>query len=149
MQIVQFVVDLHLVYFGSESNVFDVAIHLMRLFPQPITISRPPIGLIFRHLAAAMEQSRLLSLVAHYSRAIFCSLSSSILIRTRSQLAERNQLRTDTQMGMRWFILIFDSDPRLMALLNAGSRKIKDVHREKVRANGRTGRWGEFFFIVT
>ena len=33
MQIVQFVVDLHLVYFGSESNLFDVAIHLMRVFP--------------------------------------------------------------------------------------------------------------------
>lgn len=101
MQIVQFVVDLHLVYFGSESNIFDLAIDLMRLPPQPIPISRLPIGLTFRYSAAAMEQSRPLSLVARYSRAIFCSLSSSILIRTRSQLVERSQLRTDTQMGMR------------------------------------------------
>ena len=27
MQIVQFIVDLHLVYFGSKSNAFDVASH--------------------------------------------------------------------------------------------------------------------------
>jgi len=104
MQIVQFVVDLHLVYFGSESNVFDVAIHLMRSPIQPIPISQPPTGLNFRYSAAATEQSQPLSLVARYSQAIFCSLSSSILIRTRSQLAERSQLRTDTQdtqMGMR------------------------------------------------
>jgi hypothetical protein len=33
MQIVQFVVDLHLVYFGSESTVFNVAIHPTRLPP--------------------------------------------------------------------------------------------------------------------
>jgi fatty acid elongase 3 len=34
MQIIQFIVDLHLVYFGSESNVFDVALHLNALvFP--------------------------------------------------------------------------------------------------------------------
>src|SRR6266576_1317274 len=99
MQIVQFVVDLHLVYFGSESNVFDVAIHLMRLPPQPIPISLPPIGLNFRYSAAAMEQSRPLSLVARYSRAIFCFLSSSISIRTRSQPAERSQLRTDAQVS--------------------------------------------------
>ena len=102
MQIVQFVVDLHLVYFGSESNILNnVAIHLMQLPTQPIPISRLPIGLNFRYSAAAMEQSRLLSLVARYSRAIFCSLSSFISIRTRRQLAERSQLRTDTQMGMR------------------------------------------------
>jgi hypothetical protein len=69
--------------------------------PQPIPISRSPIGLNFRYWAAAMDQSQPLSLAARYSRAIFCSLLSSILIRTRSQLAERSQLRTDTQMGMR------------------------------------------------
>jgi hypothetical protein len=57
MQIVQFVVDLHLVYFGSESNVFDVVIHLMRSPSQPILISRPPIGLNFRYWAAAMDQT--------------------------------------------------------------------------------------------
>lgn len=49
-------------------------------------------------------------------------------------------------MGMRWFILIFGSDPWLMALLDAGSRKIKDAHREKVRAKGRAGHWRGILF---
>ncbi len=38
-------------------------------------------------------------------------------------------------MAMREFILMFVSDPRLMALLSAGSKKIKDGHREKVHVN--------------
>src|SRR5229473_2706047 len=101
MQIVQFIVDLHIVYFGSESNVFDVAIPLRRLPHQPIPISPAPTGLNFHHSAAAMEQNPPLSLVARYSQAIFCSLSSSILTRTRSPLAERSLLRTDTQTGTR------------------------------------------------
>jgi hypothetical protein len=116
MQIVQFIVDLHLVYFGSESNVSDVAIHLILSSSQPIATLPPPIGLNFRHLATAMERSRPQSLAASYSRAIFCSLSSSILIRTRSRLAERSQLRMDTQMGTGESISNFDSDPRLMTL---------------------------------
>jgi hypothetical protein len=44
---------------------------------------------------------------------------------------------------------MFDSDPRLMALLNAGSRKIKDAHREKVHTNGRNVVGRDFFYIVT
>lgn len=45
---------------------------------------------------------------------------------------------------------MFDSDPQLMALLNAGSRKIKDAHGEKVRTNGRTSRrQGFLLYIVT
>jgi len=94
-----------------------------------------------------MDLSRLLSLVARYYPAIFCSLSSSISIRTRSQLAERSQLLTDTQMAMREFTSMFASDPRLMVLLNAGSKKIKDAHREKVHANGRTGRRQGLHFL--
>ncbi len=43
---------------------------------------------------------------------------------------------------------MFDSDPRLMALLNAGSRKIKDAHREKVCTNGRTSQQGFHFLSL-
>ena len=41
---------------------------------------------------------------------------------------------------------MFDSDSRLMALLNAGSRKIEDAHGEKVHTNGGTGRGQGFLF---
>lgn len=144
MQIVQFIVDLHLVYFGSELNVFDVSTHLMiPISSQPIPTLPVHIGLSSRHLVAAMERSPLLSLVARYSRAIFCSSSSSTLIHTRSRLATRSQLRMDRQLqtGMGLSNPMFDAGARLMALLISDSRKIEDTHREKVRANGNTGRW--------
>jgi hypothetical protein len=42
---------------------------------------------------------------------------------------------------------MFDFDPRLMASLNSGLRKIKDADGEKVHTNKRTGRWQGFLFL--
>lgn len=148
MQIVQFIVDLHLVYFGSKSNVFDLAIDLTHSSSQPILTLRAPIGLNFRHSAIAMERSRPLSLVARYSPATFCSLSNSILRRTRSRLVERNQLRTDTQMGMGLSISMFDSGSQLTTLLNAGSRKIKDAQRKSPQGRRLLAGISIFFYLL-
>ena len=147
MQIVQFVVDLHLVYFGSESNVFDVAIHLM-------AIASPA----YSYFAAAYwpELPALGSCHGTESAAVFgCALLSSYLllfikfyIDTYKKPARGKKPVTNGHANGNALVHFdVDFDSRLMALLIAGSRKIKDAHREKVHTNGRTGRRQGYLFL--
>jgi hypothetical protein len=50
MQIVQFIIDLHLVYFGSEQNILNARIHLIYSFSS--------LFLLCLHLLASTPYSR-------------------------------------------------------------------------------------------
>ncbi len=111
MQIVQFVVDLHLVYFGSELNIQLMKLTLKhRRFGQHIRTLPALTGPSFRRLALAMGLRLLLCLAVRYCQAISCYSSSSTLIRIKSRLGARNQLRMDmrlqTGMGLSLVYLI-------------------------------------------
>lgn len=139
MQIVQFIVDLHLVYFGSESSQFRCTHSPDALFPLSLF-------LLCQHLLASTSVARQLPWNG-ISRCVWLrvtfELSSTlhqVLYRYVQEAGSRKEASNERTRKWEWVCpsLIFDSDTRLMPL-TAGSRRIEDANREKSRADVRTG----------
>jgi len=137
MQIVQFIVDLHLVYFGSESTQLLCTHSSDALFPLSLF-------LLCQHLLASPPVVRQLPWNGIgrclWLRVTF-ELSSAlhqVLYRYVQEAGSRKEASNERTRKWEWVCLslIFDPDPWLMPLSAAGSRRIEDTDdREKSHAN--------------
>lgn len=84
MQIVQFVIDIFIVYFGSRSRHYSAWPCLTQIYMQPTSILSPPITAIcFHTLVIALVQNSQLFLAVRFSLCTSAFSSTSIFKHTR------------------------------------------------------------------